>query len=102
MISFFVGLINFLILILRIAAFGISAWATFYLITHGHKWVIFLWLLAVLPGLVTPFFTSIWAVYLACWVLMLILMILGGVANSIAERKDSTEFPFTGYWVEDE
>ena len=75
------GLASLLGGLLGIAIFAVSIWGMLILIHQGHAWVMVLWLFMLIPGLVLPFFTQLWALALILWVAFFLVVSLGSWAD---------------------
>jgi len=84
------NLISVLRFFLLIGAFIISIFAMVYLMRHGHAWVFLAWLVFVIPGLVLPFFTPMWAFYVGVWSTIIVL----SLCESYLERQIKREHEF--------
>ena len=75
------GLLTLLASLLATSIFVVSGWATVILMHEGHGWVLVLWAFMVLPALVLPFFTHLWALALFAWAAFVLVAVLAGLVD---------------------
>jgi len=75
------GLLTLLTSLLATSIFVVAGWGTLILVHEGHSWVLVLWIMMVLPALVLPFFTHLWALALLVWIAFFLVAALASVVD---------------------